>query len=105
MNYKIIVYQGQNSKLSFQEWLEKLDTQTRQRIRMKLERLSLGNFNNCKSIDTGLFELKVDFGPGYRIYFSLLNSTEILILFAGTKRTQQRDIEKAKKFLKDFKTR
>lgn len=105
MGYKIIIYQSQNSKLPFQDWVEGLDTQTRQRIRMKLERLSLGNFNNCKSIVSGLFELKIDFGPGYRIYFNLLDSTEILILFAGTKRTQQRDIEKAKKLLKDFKTR
>jgi len=105
MTYKIIVYQNKNYKLPFNDWLEDLDTQTRQKIRMKLERLSLGNFNNCKSIMSGLFELKIDFGPGYRIYFSLLDSTAILILFAGTKRAQQRDIEKAKKFLKDFKAR
>ena len=105
MNYKIIVYQNKNYKLPFKKWLENLDTYTRQKIHMKLERLSLGNFNNCKSVVGGLFELKIDFGPGYRIYFSLIGSTAILILFAGTKRTQQRDIEKAKKFLKDFKIR
>jgi putative addiction module killer protein len=105
MIYALNVYQTINDKLPFDEWLEKLDTQTRQRIRLKLGRLSLGNFNNCKSICPGLLELKIDSGPGYRVYFSLIDCDKILILFAGTKRTQQRDIAKAKKFLKDFKTK
>lgn len=105
MNYQIIVYETQNSKLPFNDWIDGLDIQARQRIRMKLERLGLGNFSNCKSIGIGISELKIDFGPGYRIYYSLIDSETILVLFAGIKRAQQRDIEKAKKFLKDFKSR
>ncbi len=105
MNYQIIIYETPSHKLPFNDWLEKLDILTRQRIRMKLERLSLGNFSNCKSIGGSVFELKIDFGPGYRVYYSLIDSPNILVLFAGSKKTQQRDIEQARKFLKDFKIR
>ena len=105
MNYEIIVYQNKNHKLPFYDWLEGLDINNRQKIRMKIERLRLGNFSNCKSIGSGIFELKIDFGPGYRVYFSKLGSSKILILFGGIKRIQQRDIEKSKEYLKDFKAR
>ncbi len=105
MNYQVTVYRTPNYRFPFEDWIENLDIHTRQRIRMKLGRLELGNFGNCRSIGGGIHELKIDYGPGYRIYYSSIDLLEILILFAGTKRTQQRDIEKARKFLKEFKTR
>lgn len=61
------------------------------------------NFCNCKSLKDQVYELKIDSGPGYRVYFGLVGANEILLLIGGTKRTQQRDIEKAKCFLQDFK--
>jgi putative addiction module killer protein len=103
MKYIIKTYKTANGKIPFDKWLNDLDTQIRQRIVLKVQRLSLGNFGNCRSICEGIFELKLDFGPGYRIYFCLIKQNIILILFAGTKRTQSKDIQKAKNFLHDFK--
>lgn len=103
MTYVIKVYETESGGFPFNQWLQDLDTQIRQRIILRIQRLSLGNFGNCKSIDEGIFEIKLDFGPGYRVYFCLIGQDNILLLFAGTKRTQARDIQKAKKFLQDFK--
>lgn len=103
MVYQLTVYQDKNGWLPFDEWMESLDPTERQKIRMKIGRLALGNFCNCKSLDDGVLEVKINCGPGYRVYFALVGSNGILILFAGTKRTQQRDIQKAKKFLNDYK--
>lgn len=66
-------------------------------------RLSLGNFGNCETAGQNLSEIKIDSGPGYRVYFSLIAKDTILILYAGTKSNQQRDIEKAKEYLTEFK--
>lgn len=104
MTYVIKVYETENGSCPFNEWLNELDIQIRQRIILRIQRLSLGNFGNCKSIDEGIFEVKLDFGPGYRVYFCLIGHDNVLLLFAGTKRTQVRDIQKAKKFLQDFKS-
>lgn len=72
---------------------------------MRLHRMSIGNFGNCKALGQGISELKMDAGPGYRIYFSKIGSTIVLVLCAGSKRSQSKDIEKAKKYLVDFEMR
>lgn len=104
MGHIITVYQTATKKIPFDDWItDELDHQARHKIYLKINRLVVGNFCNCKSIGTGIYELKIDSGPGYRVYFSLVETNEILLLIGGTKRTQKRDIEKAKRFLEDFK--
>lgn len=103
MEYLLEVYETKNGRIPFDEWINGLDSSVRQRIRMRITRLSLCNFSNCDPIGEGASEAKLDFGPGYRIYFILIGTNKILILFGGTKRKQSKDVEKAKEFLKDFK--
>jgi len=103
MEYVIEVYENAAGKIPFNNWLDDLDVQLRQKIRMKIQRLGLGNFGHCEPVGQNLFELKIDLGPGFRVYFSKIAEKTLLVLWAGTKRHQQRDIEKAKEYLKDFK--
>lgn len=80
----------------FLKWLEDLkDKVGRARIRVAVDRLERGNFGNCRSLGEGLHELKIDFGPGYRVYFGVMGQQIVVILCGGSKRTQSRDIEKA----------
>jgi len=106
MRYTIDVYQTDTGKLPFNEWLLDLsDIQMRQIIRTGLARLEQGNFGNCEPVASGIRELKFDTRPGYRIYFSVISRVVVLLLCAGSKRTQSKDIEKAKEYLSNFKMR
>lgn len=80
----------------FSEWLDGLDRPERARVRARLNRLRLGNFGDCRSLGAGLFELRLAFGPGYRVYFSKEGDESLLLLGGGSKRTQRRDIAKAR---------
>lgn len=102
MEFVVEVYVEDKERCPYEDWLAGLDSPMRQKMHMKLARVALGNFGLCKSLSGKLYELKIDAGPGYRIYFALIGVAKILVLLGGSKRAQQRDIEKAKKFLKDF---
>ena len=106
MRYILEVYQTRNGQIPFDKWLTKLaDRIGRQKIRIRLQRMNLGNYGNCRDLKGGLKELKVAFDPGYRIYYSMIALSKVLILYAGTKKTQNRDIEKSRKYLHDFQMR
>ena len=80
----------------FSEWLSKLhDRQAKARILARLERLEIGNFGDCKYLRDGVSELRLDWGPGYRVYFGRGGQTLILLLCGGDKRKQVADIKKA----------
>lgn len=99
-------YAKSNGKVPVDDWLKKLrDNKIRLRIQQRLRRVSLGNFGDYKFIREGVFELKLDFGSGYRIYFSKIEQTIILLLCGGDKGTQNQDIEKAVEYLKDYENR
>ena len=100
------VYQRQDGRQPFNEWLAELkDLQARARIRTRLGRLALGNFGDCKALDGGVLELRVDWGPGYRVYFARIGAVVLLLLCAGDKTSQSQDIERAKSYLEDYRTR
>lgn len=81
----------------FSEWLRNLkDRQARARIAIRLDRLEEGNPGNSKSVGEGVVELKIDFGPGYRIYYIQRGEVLIVLLCGGDKTTQARDIQRAK---------
>ena len=71
-------------------------------IRARLNRVRLGNFGDCRSIGSGVEELRIDFGPGYRIYYGRQGSLTVILLYGGDKRTQPRDILTAKKYWKEY---
>lgn len=99
-------YATTNGKSPFSEWLNSLkDVQGRAKIRIRLDRLRLGNRGDCKAVGGGVQELRIDFGPGYRVYFGEDGKTLILLLCGGDKSTQSRDIERAKANWQDYKQR
>ncbi len=79
------------------------DIKARAKIVTRLDRLALGNFGDCRSLRGGLFELRIDWGPGYRIYYALLGRTCVLLLCGGDKRKQSSDIRRAVEYLKDYR--
>ena len=86
----------------FSNWLRKLrDLNARARIQIRIRRLSLGNFGDVKSIGEGVSELRINYGPGYRVYFQRIGSLLVLLLVGGDKKTQDADIAKAKKLAKE----
>jgi len=88
------------------DWLAGLeDLKARARIAARLDRLSLGNFGDCKALREGVSELRIDWGPGYRVYYAMLGRTCVLLLCGGDKRRQSSDITKAIEYLEDFKER
>jgi putative addiction module killer protein len=87
---------------AFSSWLRKLrDLQALARIQIRIRRLSLGNFGDVKPVGEGVSELRIDYGPGYRVYFQQTGNVLVLLLIGGTKSTQQSDIAKAKKLAKE----
>jgi putative addiction module killer protein len=86
----------------FSNWLRKLrDHNARARIQIRIRRLSLGNFGDVKPVGEGVSELRIDYGPGYRIYLQQRGNLLVLLLVGGSKKTQQTDIVKAKKLAKE----
>jgi putative addiction module killer protein len=75
------------------------------KIVARIDRLSLGNFGDCKALGNGLFELRIDWGPGYRVYYALAGRVFVLLLCGGDKRKQASDIRRALEYLKDYRKR
>jgi putative addiction module killer protein len=87
----------------FGEWLSGLaDAHAKARIANRIDRLSLGSFGDCKALGRGLFELRIDWGPGYRIYYAMIGQTCVLLLCGGDKRKQASDIQRARNYFKDY---
>jgi putative addiction module killer protein len=72
-------------------------------ILKKVKRIALGNFGDTKSLGDGVYELRIDIGPGYRVYYGLDGKTVVLLLSGGDKSTQIKDIKQAKEYWNDYK--
>lgn len=104
--HEVEVYQTEEGRSPFSEWIRNLRARTaRARIRTRLARLRLGNFGDTNSLGGSLHELRIDYGPGYRVYFGRAGDSLVLLLCGGTKRTQSRDIEQARIFWRDYRRR
>lgn len=102
----IIYYENAKGVYPAYEWLEALrDKKIRVIIKGRIRRLEEGNFGHTRSIGQGLMELKVDYGPGYRVYLGLDGDTIVVILACGDKSTQSRDIDDAKTRWRAYKER
>jgi putative addiction module killer protein len=90
----------------FDTWLSGLgDARAQAKIAARINRIAVGNFGDSKPLRGGLREIRVDWGPGYRVYFSMIGTACVLLLAAGDKRKQSSDIERALRYLGDFKER
>jgi len=86
-------------------WFDSLNAEAAAKVATAVTRISLGNFSNVESVGSGVFEYKLDFGPGYRIYFGKDGDTLVILLGGGTKKRQTRDISAALANWQDYKRR
>jgi putative addiction module killer protein len=85
-----------DGKIPFDEWFDSLrDRKAKYRIDLRLNRLQLGNLGDCRSVGQGVYELRIDSGPGYRVYFGQIDKTIVLLLCGGDKSSQEQDIRQA----------
>lgn len=99
-------YVTKSGKDVFGEWLSGFkDVRARAKIVARIDRIAAENFGDCKSLGNGLFELRIDWGPGYRIYYALVGRSVVLLLCGGDKRKQSADIERAIEYLADYRKR
>ncbi|HEX9325533.1 MAG TPA: type II toxin-antitoxin system RelE/ParE family toxin [Reyranella sp.] len=87
----------------FAKWLGGLrDRRARARIQVRLDRLALGLAGDVKPVGSGVSELRIDYGPGYRVYFKRKGDDVVILLAGGDKRTQDRDIQRALALARDL---
>jgi putative addiction module killer protein len=100
---QIEIFVTKTGKVPFTEWLEALrDPTARAHIKVRLDRVRLGNFGDYKSVGRGVFELRVNYGPGYRVYFGQIGSQIVVLLCGGDKSSQAKDIKKAQGYWADY---
>ena len=98
-------YNDRDGRSPYADWFDRLNAQAAAKVATALTRLADGNFSNVKGIGSGVFELKIDFGPGYRVYFGKDGKRLVILLGGGTKKRQQRDIERAVANWQDYNRR
>ena len=98
-------YLDGSGRSPFGEWRARLDVEARRKVTVAVYRLALGNFSRVRGIGGGAFEYKIDFGPGYRVYFGKDGENLVILLGGGTKKRQQTDIEVALARWSDYKRR
>ncbi|MFI5323336.1 MAG: type II toxin-antitoxin system RelE/ParE family toxin [Thermodesulfobacteriota bacterium] len=98
-------YINGQGRIPFARWFDGLDPQAAAKVATALLRIEYGKFSNAKGVGAGVFEYKIDYGPGYRVYFGKDGDKLVILLGGGTKRQQQKDIETAKELWKEYKKR
>ncbi|HXV48372.1 MAG TPA: type II toxin-antitoxin system RelE/ParE family toxin [Candidatus Binatia bacterium] len=103
MERTIVIYETTDGKCPFLDWLNGLkDIKARAAVRSRLDRVRLGNLGDSKNIGDGAHELRIPFGPGYRVYFGQDGLILVVLLCGGDKRSQKRDIAKAKTLWREY---
>lgn len=99
MPRELRVYETPSGRVPFDDWFSRLrDGKGQAAIRMRLDRLEMGNFGDCSSVGEGVQELRIHVGPGYRVYFAEDGPQIVLLLVGGDKRTQEKDIKTAQSY-------
>jgi putative addiction module killer protein len=103
---EVLEYLTEDGRCPFREWLLGLrDREARARVRTRIDRISLGNFGDCRGIGGGVSEVRIDYGPGYRVYFGRRGNAVVILLSGGDKRTQVQDIALAQAYWADYQWR
>ena len=105
MKVELRGYTDENGNKPFANWFDSLDASAAAKVTIALTRMEQGNFSKAKGVGAGVLEYKIDFGPGYRIYFG--NDTDLIVILigGGTKKRQQKDIAAAQECWADYKRR
>jgi putative addiction module killer protein len=98
-------YVDEDGNSRFARWFEGLDAPAAARVTIGLTRMELGNFSNAKGVGAGLYEYRINFGPGYRIYFGKDGDRLVILLGGGAKKRQRNDIAAAQNSWADYKRR
>ncbi|WP_298822842.1 type II toxin-antitoxin system RelE/ParE family toxin [uncultured Roseibium sp.] len=99
---EIEVYTTEDGKQPFIKWLEGIDREARRRVNVALGRLEDGNTGSLKSVGSGVHEIRLTFGPGYRVYLGREGDRLVILLHGGTKKRQSDDIAKAQELWRDY---
>ena len=108
MPYTAVRYQKRDGRVPYAEWmklLQKKDVRAAAKIDISINRARAGNFGDHKFERDGVWALRIHYGPGYRVYYSVQNGTIILLLVGGDKKSQQSDLNSAVDYLKDYEAR
>ena len=100
---RVLEYQDAHGRNEYKTWFDGLDVAAATRVTVALERIAAGNTSSIKSVGEGVSEYKIDFGPGYRIYFGKDGERLVILLGGGTKKRQNQDIEDAKAAWREYK--
>jgi putative addiction module killer protein len=102
---KLLSYKSASRRFPYREWRNSLDDEdTEVAVDVRITRLSAGNFGDSRALGDGVFESRIDFGPGYRIYYGM-DGDEVILLCGGNKSTQNANIARAKEQWRDYKRR
>jgi putative addiction module killer protein len=102
---KIVEYLAVNGASPFRNWFDGLDSRVAAKVTTALIRMGMGNISNVESVGGGVYERKIDYGPGYRIYFGMDGKELVILVGGGTKKRQSQDIETAREHWADYKTK
>lgn len=103
-SFQIVEFETEEGNKPFSVWLDGLrDAKGTAIISARIERLRRGLLGDCKSVGHGVFELRIDFGPGYRVYFGMEKDHIVILLCGGDKKRQKSDILRAQAFLVDYR--
>ena len=105
MKVEIREYLDDAGRSPFSRWFDGLDATAAAKVTTVLARLEQGNFSNVKGVGAGVFEYRIDFGPGYRVYFGKDGETLVILVAGGTKKRQAQDIAVAQERWSDYKQR
>ena len=102
---KIVEYLDSRGHSPFERWFQRINAPAAAKVTTALVRLEGGNTSKTKSLGGGVYELKIDFGPGYRVYYGYDGPKVVILLAGGIKKSQDKDIDTAKKRWADYKDR
>jgi putative addiction module killer protein len=104
--HEVEVYESSPGVAPFEDWLDGLrDIKAQAAVDARLLRLRLGNFGDCEPVGGGVYELRIHYGPGYRVYFAKAQQTIVLLLVGGAKKSQAKDIKMAKIYWREYSER
>lgn len=102
---EVVQFETAEGACPFADWFADLDARAAAKVRTAIARIETGNFGDVKPVGEGVSERRIDFGPGYRVYFGQDGQRLVILLVGGTKQRQQRDIAQAKAYWQDYKQR
>ncbi len=102
---KLVEYQTESGTAPFAQWFDSLGTKEALKVRTALAQMEAGNFGDHKSVGGGVWERRIHFGKGYRVYFAREGGDTVVLLWGGTKNRQQSDIDRAKRWWGEYKKR